>query len=150
MRVRTTTKAIRMVAAVGLAVGVGVGVGGLGGCHSGDPEPVGSLNDSGLTATYSMGTMTTDVTGGRVGVREVASAAEASFRRRGYTVRSSSISDDGARVAGSEVGSGNFQATIVSASNISNGVRIEVHCEPFGDQDKSREFMNDVLGRLGL
>ena len=141
----TATKAIRIGAAIALAITAG----GLGACQS-DPEPVGALGDSGLTATYSMGTMTTDITGRRVGVREVASAAEATFRRRGYTVRSSNISDDGARVAGSEVGSGNFQATIVSAKRITNGVRIEVHVEPFGDQDKSREYMNDVLGRLGL
>lgn len=132
-----------------VAAGMMAAIAALAGC-AGDPQPVGALQDSALTATYSFGTLTTEVGGNRVRVRDVASAAEASFRRRGYTVRSASISDEKCRVAGSEVGSGNWQATIVSATPTSNGVRIEVHVEPFGDEDRSRDVMNDVLGRLGL
>jgi hypothetical protein len=150
---RTATPVMPVLSAAVLraaVLGAGVlGVGVLGGCAT-DPEPVGSLQGNSLTATYAMGTLSTTVDKSTVGTREVAAAAENVLRRRGYTIRSASISDDLTRISGSAVGAGNWDATIVSASRTATGVRIEVHVEPFGDQDKSRAVLNDVLGRLGL
>ncbi len=147
MRSRVMGARVGMRSAAAACAVVAVGI--VGGCQS-DPEPVGMDEDSSLTATYSFGTMTTNVSRGGIGVRDVASAAEAMFRRQGFTVRSAEITSNKARVAGSEVGSGNFQATIVSATKTEAGVRIEVHVEPFGDEAQSRTVMNDILGRLGL
>jgi len=119
------------------------------GCQS-DPEPVGMTGGTALTATYSLGTLTTDVVRGGIGVREVASAAEAVFRRRGYTLRTAKVTGDTARVTAQEPGEGEFRATVVTANQIDGGVRIEVHVEPFGDHERSRVMMNDLLGRLGM
>lgn len=141
MRTRTNRAAALIIATAACALPA---------CQSSAPEPIGMAGGNALTASYSMGTMSTDVNRPGIGVREVASAAEAIFRRRGFTVRTVNVTGVKARVTAQEPGEGEFRATVVTAETTPGGVRISVRCEPFGDKDRSRVMMNDVLGRLGL
>jgi hypothetical protein len=143
-----STRAAVTGAKVGALV-LGVLAAALGGCQS-KPQAVGMPGGNPLTATYSMGTLSTNVVRAGIGPREVASAAEAIFRRRGFTVRQSKITGESARITAQEPGEGEFRATVVTAERISGGVRIGVRVEPFGDHEQSTIMLNDLLARLGM
>lgn len=120
-------------------------VGALAGCQ-GAPKPQGG---SGLLATYSFTTLTTDLPSSAP-VPSVIAAAEGVLRDRGYTVGSVEATEGEGRLIAWPPRYNNYPRMVVHAKRVDQATRVGLTYEPFGDEALSRGVLDRMLQRLGL
>lgn len=109
---------------------------------------LGQAGRSSVAAAYTAGTLTTEL-GSEVSVLAAATAAERTLRARGYALTESTQTEDRARLVGSRVGHGPFEAAVIESWVSPNGTTIAVRIDPLGDESASYAILDDVLARLG-
>ena len=119
------------------------------GCQSDKPDFTEHGSDRTVRASVSFRTLYATLPA-HARVNAVMIAAERSFRERGYGVqRAVSTSDGGTIIAEppdpSAVSKIKFKSYVYGS-----GTRVEITVEPWGDGDRARAILDDVLRRLGL
>lgn len=105
---------------------------------------------SGVTATYKLRTLTAQVPTEKARVGAVMAAAEDTFTRRGYAIKSNEVSDYKGLLVGVPPRHTDFPKVKFQASDFGDHTLIEVTCDPLGNEELSRSMLESVLARLGL
>lgn len=113
------------------------------GCRA-DPQPVG---DTGLQATYILGTLRCEVSP-RVDVLTALAAAETALVGRGYTITKRTQTDDRAHLRAFQAGLGAAGGVQVEIANTPRGTGIVIGVEPLGDETTSRVLLEAIAVRL--
>jgi len=80
----------------------------------------------------------------------VVSAADATLRRRGYSIKSGATTEDRGEVCGEPAASSDAASVRVNAFVVPGATRIGVKVGWLGDETLSRAIVDEVLQRLGL
>jgi hypothetical protein len=136
-----TGRAIR--AAIVVAIGLPLA---LIGCKA---KPGAQGTDRTILAAYGVRKLRTELPSS-VRVPAVVAAADGALRDRGYGVMSSHATEDSGRVVGEARGGGPLQSVVVLSRVVPDGTRVEVLLKPWGDEERSRAILDDILVRLGL
>lgn len=105
---------------------------------------------SGVAATYKLRTLTAQVPTEKARVGAVMAAAEDTFTRRGYAIKSNEVSDYKGLIVGVPPRHTDFPKVKFQASDFGDHTLIEVTCDPLGNEELSRSVLESVLSRLGL
>lgn len=133
------------VAGGGLAVGVlALSAVLVGGCQA-EQRAQGT---SGVMASYRIPTLSVQLPA-EVRVPAVIAAADEECRSRGYSVASSSATEDAGRLVARPPRTSDYPEAIVEASTLGQGTRVEITVRPLGDQEWSRSLLDGILRRLG-
>lgn len=145
------SRVLLLAATAALAVGMVVLSFAMAGCES-TPPPVeyhGRTDEhGGIPAVYDLGTLTADLPRD-LPTQSVIAAAEASLRRRGYTITASESTTDAGRVVARPPGSKLHHKVTVRARVLHGVTRTTVEAVP-QDEAFSRAVLESMLTRLGL
>ncbi len=112
------------------------------------PQPQYQGN-SGLIATYKTRTLVADLPAS-ASVPAVIAAAQDNFIGRGYSIPTSSTTDDVGMVVGIPPRVSDFPRVVVRATAQGKTTRVEIINEPFPDQSLARSILDGILEQLGL
>ena len=98
---------------------------------------VATQGSSGVEATYSLGTLRATLPH-EARVPAVIAAADEAARARGYTVVSSTATEEHGRLVCRPPRSDSFPRVVVDARRISTGTKTTLEMQPMGDQDVCR------------
>lgn len=105
---------------------------------------------SGVVATYKLRTLTAQVPSEKARVGAVMAAAEDTYTRRGYAIKSNEVTDYKGVIVGVPPRHTDFPKVKFQASDFGDHTLIEVTCDPLGNEELSRSILESVLARLGL
>jgi len=117
-----------------------------GGCQSSVKEQEGS---SRTVAAYSWGTLDADLPV-RFRVPAVISAANATLRRRGYSIASAAATEDRGEVRGEPAASSDAASVTVSSWVVPGATRVGIKVGFLGDETLSRAILDEILQTVGL
>jgi hypothetical protein len=83
-------------------------------------------------------------------VPAVVAAAEQTLRNRGYTIVTSTATEEKGEIIAHPPNSDHFPRLVIEASRGVSSTIVDVSAEPFGDQDLCRSVLDGMLQRLGL
>lgn len=129
-----------------MAAGVALALALLVGCKA---KPGAQGTDRTIMAAYGVRKLRTELPP-TVRVQAVVAAADGALRDRGYGVKSSHATEDSGRVVGEARGGGPLQSVVVLSRVVPDGTRVEVLLKPWGDEERSRAILDDILVRLGM
>jgi hypothetical protein len=110
---------------------------------------VATQGSRGIEATYSLGTLKATLPM-EATVPAVIAAADQSARARGYTVVTSTATDDRGRLVCRPPRSDSFPRVVVVAFRMSTGTKVTIEMQPMGDQDLCRSMLDAMLQQLGM
>ncbi|MGD9790688.1 MAG: hypothetical protein AB7Q00_12175 [Phycisphaerales bacterium] len=112
------------------------------------PQPQYQGN-SGLIATYKTRTLVADLPAS-ASVPAVIAAAQDNFIGRGYSIPTSSTTDDVGMVVGIPPRTSDFPRVVVRATAQGDHTHVEIINEPLPDQSLARSVLDGILEQLGL
>ncbi len=118
---------------------------GPGGCNA-HAVRVGS---GGVAGTYRSPTLSADLPPS-ARVPAVLAAADKTFRDRGYTIESTSVTEEYGTILAMPPRTGDYPKVRVIATVIPGGTRLEVAELPFGSEETSRSIADGILAKIGL
>ncbi len=113
----------------------------------GTPAYQGSQRD--VLATFRVRRLTADLPG-TVRVPAVVAAAKSALLSRGYTITSSTATEDAGQVEAAPAEAGLFESMSVYIRQSSNGTKVQIIAEPIGNQTRSRAILDAMLTELGM
>jgi hypothetical protein len=126
-------------------VGLATVVGAVGGCS---PQAK-TQGKQDTVATYHGMTLRANLpTESRVPA--VMAAAEQTLRNRGYTIVSSTATEEKGEIIAHPPSSDHFPRLVIESSRGVSSTIVDVCAEPFGDQDLCRSVLDGMLQKLGL
>jgi hypothetical protein len=85
-----------------------------------------------------------------VSVPSAIAASEQTVRSRGYSVVSSTATDDLGRLICRPPRSDSFPRVNIQSQRTGPGTALTIEVEPLGDQELSRSLLDAIMQRLGL
>jgi len=104
--------------------------------------------DDSITAIYAATTLTADMPD-RLRVPAVIAAAETTLRKDGFSIETSTSTEEKGRVVAVPPEAGLLERVVVKAEVGRMGTRVQVRIDPLGDEPRSRKILDGILGRVG-
>ena len=119
------------------------------GCSSSKPPFTTHGSDRSIRATQSMRTLYATLPA-HVRVNAVLAAAEQTLLARGYSVTRAALTSDAGTILAEPPQPSSTDQVKIRAYVYGSGTRIEITVKHWGDGDRARAILDDILRRLGL